>query len=89
MGVVEGSPSFAYFCFYFACFFVFLVWDAVSLCGNGRDLGTKVFNFCVILFNFSFIDVAFSRGKHVYGKNDDVRIFSVHNCFYPIVLEMK
>jgi len=52
-------------------------------------MGSKVFNLCVVLFNVPFAYVAFFRGKHVYRKNDDVRVFGVYNCLHPTVLEMK
>ena len=59
MGMVEGPPVSSGIDFCIARFFMFLVWDAVSLLRDGGNMGPKVFNFRIILFDFPAFNMAF------------------------------
>ena len=87
--MVERTPIIADFYFCSARFFVFLVRDAASLLRDGGNMGSKVFNFRIILFDFPAFNVVFSWWEYVYAQNNDLRFFGVYGSGDSVVLEMK
>jgi len=91
MEMVGGAPPSPSYSILGACRVVFLVWDAISLRGNGRNLGAPLFNFCGFLRDLPRSYMVLFTRKYVHCKDVNVCCSVVchhgHTTFLEITLD--